>query len=57
VDLNVTRKDFGQVLEQLRPVAILGVDQQVVLIRQWLAWPGIDRLSFVIAKTALTGNA
>ena len=44
VDLNVTRKDFSQVLQQLRPVTVLGVDQQVVRIRQGLAWPGIDRV-------------
>jgi hypothetical protein len=44
VNLNVAWKDFSQVLEQLRSVTILGVDQQVIRIRQRLAWPGIDRV-------------
>ena len=33
VDPNVAGEDFGQMLKQLRPMAILGVDQQVIRIR------------------------
>jgi hypothetical protein len=44
VDLDVARERFGQMLEQLRTVSVLGVDQQVIFIRQWLPGPGIDRL-------------
>jgi hypothetical protein len=38
----VPGEDFSKVLEQLRPVPVLGVDPQVVRIRQRLAWSRID---------------
>ena len=34
VDLNVTRDDLGKVLEQLRTMPVLGVDQQVMCIEK-----------------------
>jgi hypothetical protein len=44
VNLNVPREDFSQMLEQLRSVTILAVDQQVICIRQRLARPRFDRV-------------
>ena len=36
------REQLGQVFKQLRPMPILGVDQQIVFVWQRLAGPGID---------------
>ncbi|WP_210417739.1 hypothetical protein [Bythopirellula goksoeyrii] len=40
----MAREDFSKMLKQLRPVLILGMNEQVILIRQRLAWPRIDRV-------------
>ena len=42
MDLDVARVEFGQMLQELRAMAILRVDQQIVFIGQWLARQRID---------------
>ena len=44
VDLDVSWEQLGQMLQQHGPVPVLGVDQEIVLIRQRSAGPGIDRV-------------
>jgi hypothetical protein len=40
VDLNLPWEQLGKVLKQSRPMAVLGVDQQVVFVWEWLAGQG-----------------
>jgi hypothetical protein len=39
-DLNLPWEQLGKVLKQSRPMAVLGVDQQVVFVWEWLAGQG-----------------
>ena len=44
VERDVARLDFLEVFEEPRAVAVLRIDEQIVLVRQWAAGHGIDRV-------------